>query len=238
MPHARATAVQLDALSNLSTCEISDALVKLGHPTGGLVPDLERFSGDADQTVIGEAFTVEMVQGDNTEAPKLEDHFIDLVTPGSVLFISSPSHVKSASLGGLLATALDRKQVKGVMISGRCRDLKELRQLGLPVYARGHSTLGQSPFTRPSRVQIPLTIDPDASTASGSESRFPPTDVHPFDVVVADIDGVVVIRPEKIDSVLELAKIGREVDEKCRHDLEAGQGVKVTFALHRGTKSK
>ncbi|GAA5834777.1 hypothetical protein JCM3766R1_003236 [Sporobolomyces carnicolor] len=232
MAQARATAEQISRLGTLTTCEISDALIKLGHRTGGYVPDLERYSGDENRTVVGEAYTVEMVDAECADAPKLEGHFVDLATPDSVVFIRAPSYVKSASLGGLLATSLHRKGVRGVMISGRCRDLAELRALQLPVFARGHSTLGQSPFTRASRVQVPLEIPPDNSTAN--HDKFGTTTVHPFDIVVADLDGVVVVRPSFVDRVIELAKQGREVDDKCRKDLEDGRGVAETFKEHRG----
>ncbi|CEQ42698.1 SPOSA6832_04561 [Sporobolomyces salmonicolor] len=252
-PPARATPAQIARLGSFSTCEISDALIKLGHPTGGFVPDLEKFSGEEGARVVGEAFTVEVCQlllwRDNVtvahslgeqmvdtrtkEAPKLEEHFIDLVAPDSIVFISTPH----PSLGGLLATSLHYKGVKGVMISGRCRDLAELRALGLPVFARGHSTLGQSPFTRPSRVQIPLSISPAPSPSSSSSSPeldFPPTTIQPFDLIIADLDGVVVVRPGEVESVCDLAQRGREVDERCRGDLEQGKGVKETFKKHRG----
>lgn len=103
--------------------------------------------------------------------------------------------------------------------------------LSLQVYARGHSTLGQSPFTRPSRVQVPLCISP---ISPNPDKAFPPTEVNPFDLVVADLDGVVVVRPEVVDRVIELAEKGREIDERCRKDLEVGKGVKETFKKHRG----
>ncbi|BGO97916.1 4-hydroxy-4-methyl-2-oxoglutarate aldolase [Rhodotorula toruloides] len=229
----RATAEQIRRLAGFSTCEIADALVKLKHPTGGYVPDLERFSGSEEGNLVGEVFTVEMVDGRDTEAPKLEGHFVDEATPDTVLFILTPPHAKSASLGGLLATALHKKGVRGVVTSGRCRDLAELRALDFPVFARGHSILGQSPFTRPSRLQVPLTIAPTSSSSS-SDLDFPPTTVHPFDVVLADLDGVVVIRPDVLDEAMDLAAKGREVDERCRQDLLEGKGVKETFKKHRG----
>ncbi|GAA5882577.1 hypothetical protein JCM16303_002052 [Sporobolomyces ruberrimus] len=243
MPDPRATPEEIAELGKLSTCEISDALIKLGNSTGGHIPDLERYSGREGETLVGEAFTVEMVDSSNTDAPKLQDHFVDLATPDSVVIISAPAHLKNACLGGLLATSLSHKGVKGVIIAGRCRDLAELRALELPVYARRHSTLGQSPFSRPCKVQQPVVIFPTISTSMPTytvltsayrEPLFPPTMVHPFDLIVADLDGVVVVRPHYIQQVIELAKKGREVDEKCRRDLEEGKGVKETFKKHRG----
>lgn len=97
----------------------------------------------------------------------------------------------------------------------------------LQVFARGHSTLGQSPFTRPSQVQIPLTITP-------RDPDFPAVLVRPGDLVLADIDGVVVVGTEMLEKVLELAKKGREVDELCRVDLLEGKGVGETFKARRG----
>ncbi|GAA5913136.1 hypothetical protein JCM6882_005798 [Rhodosporidiobolus microsporus] len=236
MAVVRATAQQITRLASFSTCELADAIVKLTPPsnrvpTGGYVPALERFSGKEGETLVGEAFTVEMVAGTDTAAPKLSGHFVDLAEPESIVFVSTPEWVKSASLGGLLATALQVKGVKGFVTSGRVRDLAELRDLDFPVFARGHSILGQSPFTRVSRVQIPLKIHPPGDRFG---DVWPVTEIHPYDLVVADTDGVFVVRPEMVEQVMDLAEKGREVDEKCRRDLLAGKGVQETFKLHRG----
>ncbi|GJN88345.1 hypothetical protein Rhopal_001310-T1 [Rhodotorula paludigena] len=104
------------------------------------------------------------------------------------------------------------------------------------VFARGHSVLGQAPFTRPSRIQVPLSISPApaGSLTQDADLAFPPTEVHPYDVVLADLDGVVVVRPSLLEQVLQLAQKGSEVDERCRLDLLEGKGVKETFKRHRG----
>ncbi|KAI5474702.1 ribonuclease E inhibitor RraA/Dimethylmenaquinone methyltransferase domain containing protein [Pseudohyphozyma bogoriensis] len=225
----RATAAQISSLAEFATCEISDALLKLGVPTGGLIPDLSAMSEKlGGGRMIGEAYTVKMVEQKEVDAPKLQEHFIDTAPSGSIMVISSPPGVKSASLGGLLALSAAKRGVQGVVIAGRCRDLAEIRSLGLPVYSRGHSTLGQSPFTRPSEIQIPLSIAPIGPT------DFPPSEVHPYDLVVGDEDGVVVVRPEMVDQVLKVAKEGKEVDEKCRVAMEGGMGVKEAFKKYRG----
>ncbi|ORY79699.1 ribonuclease E inhibitor RraA/Dimethylmenaquinone methyltransferase [Leucosporidium creatinivorum] len=238
----RATQEQVQQLGTFSTCEISDALLKLQQPGGGYLPDLELFSEGREGTVVGEAYTVKMVDQRDTAAPKLEGHFVDLTPSGSIMVISSPSHVKSASFGGLLGAGASVKGVKGVVIDGRCRDLAELRGLKLPVFARGHSTLGQSPFTRPSAVQIPLTISPLSPlpnfTPSITTTTWPSIIVHPGDLVLADEDGVVVVPSPIIGEVLQAATEGKEVDEKCRKDILEGKGVKETFAKWRGSTKK
>ena len=118
----------------------------------------------------------------------------------------------------------------GVVISGRCRDLAEHREASFPVFARGHSTLGQSPFTRPSEVNVPVEI----ACADVSEGEFPPVRVEPGDWVVADEDGVVCVSVGRAEEVFGLAEKGREVDARCMEDIKAGKGVQESFKLHRG----
>ncbi|GAA6037007.1 hypothetical protein JCM8097_005507 [Rhodosporidiobolus ruineniae] len=239
---ARTTPVQLEQLAGFSVCELADALAKLGGGVGHYLPDLERFSGDADKTVVGEVFTVEMVDGRDTEAPKLSGNYVDHAEPGSIVFISTPPDVKSASLGGLLATALKHKDVKGLVSSGRVRDLAELRALDFPTWARGHSILGQSPWTRVSRVQVPVVYPfsapspsgPSPASASSPSNSPPPATINPYDLIACDVDGVLVFPPRVVGKVIELAKKGKEVDERCRADLLEGKGVAETFKKYRG----
>jgi regulator of RNase E activity RraA len=58
--------------------------------------------------------------------------------------------------------------------------------------------------------------------------------VEPGDIVRADVDGVVVCPIGLAEEVIETAIKGRQVDEKCRQDLEAGHAIKETFAKWRG----
>jgi regulator of RNase E activity RraA len=126
------------------------------------------------------------------------------------------------------AGAQARKTI-GVVISGRCRDIRELNSHGYPVFSRGRSTLGQSPFTRPYAVDISLEIHTE-----GAEDNFPPVTVRPGDYIVADVDGVVCIPQEDIQRVVDTARKGKEIDERCMEDIKAGKSVRATFKTHRG----
>lgn len=76
-----------------------------------------------------------------------------------------------------------------------------------------------------------LTItDPTLPAGAAFES----TTVNPHDLVLADMDGVVIIPPSMAEEVIQLAQKGREVDEKCMQDLKDGKGIKETFAKWRG----
>lgn len=106
----------------------------------------------------------------------------------------------------------------------------------LQIFAKGHSTLGQSPFTRPAKLGEPLTF-PASAAAVADDTVDPPFSsmtVEPSDLILADVDGVVVVPRALVIQVVELAKKGREVDERCMRDLKEGKGVAETFKKHRG----
>lgn len=144
--------------------------------------------------------------------------------------------VKSAVWGGLMTAGAQSRGVLGVVIDGRCRDLTEHRSLGFPVFARAHSTLGQGTFSRPSELNVPLTITPirDPWNENPSGVPFPPTEIHPGDILLADIDGVVCVPQDLIERVVRRCETSREIDEKCMEDIKAGNPIKETFKKWRG----
>ena len=80
-------------LVEFSTCEISDALIKLKLPHGGYIPDIYMLSPSASESslrICGPAYTVRMVLGSDTAAPKLSAHFVDTTPEGSVIVIGAP----------------------------------------------------------------------------------------------------------------------------------------------------
>jgi hypothetical protein len=92
------------AQSDFSTCEVSDALIKLGVPHAGHIADIHYISpysgsesgGPAQGVPVvrlcGPAYTVRMVLASDHGAPKLQQsHFVDLAPEGSIAFVSAPS---------------------------------------------------------------------------------------------------------------------------------------------------
>jgi regulator of RNase E activity RraA len=55
----------------------------------------------------------------------------------------------------------------------------------------------------------------------------------PGDILVADLDGVIVVPKGKVGEVIELAEKGKGVDERIAQDLKAGRGVAESFANRR-----
>ncbi|ODN82139.1 hypothetical protein L202_02439 [Cryptococcus amylolentus CBS 6039] len=239
-----ATQKTLNALRKLSTCEISDALIKLGLTTGGFIPDLHIFSPRQTESlkVVGPAFTVQMVAENvkrDEEPPKTKEHFVDACPNGSVMVISAPFIRNAGCWGGLMSTAAKVKGVQGVLIRGGCRDLAEHRDINFPVFANYHTTLGQKSFVRPSALSVPVDMSPLSYSSPEITQLYDPAfdykiSVNPGDIIVGDEDGCVAIPPELVEQVLKKAVTGREVDDNVKKDLEAGKGVKESMAKWRG----
>ncbi|KAK7057228.1 4-hydroxy-4-methyl-2-oxoglutarate aldolase [Favolaschia claudopus] len=217
-------------LSKFSTCELSDALVKLGIASGGYIPGLSVFSPSPAGKICGPAYTVKMVLASDNFAPKLSEHFVDTVSAGHVLVIAGPHEAQNAVWGGLMSAGAIARSAVGVVISGCCRDLQEHRALGFPVFARSHSTLGQQSFTRPSAINIPLCITPPSNS---SNYTFPSVTVEPGDWIIGDEDGVVCVPRAMEDEALKEAASRRAIDSQCMVDIQAGKGIQATFAKYR-----
>ncbi|CAO1623552.1 unnamed protein product [Parajaminaea phylloscopi] len=244
------TKALVTALEEFGTCEISDALIKLNHPTGGHLPGIDLISPRladgkevASHKVCGQVFPVEMVATSNASAPKPETHFVDAAPQDSIMLITAPSNSRNAIWGGLMTARAQARGVKAVVLDGRCRDLAEHWDAKMTVFAKGHSTLGQSPFTRPSKLGEAIIVGASPSSSSPSSDdpeeednnpTFPSLTVHPTDILLADVDGVVVVPRDQVLEAVGLAKKGREVDAKCMADLKKGRTVQETFKEHRG----
>ena len=88
---------------------------------------------------------------------------------------------------------------------------------------------------------MPLTIRalfPTPHPSAEAPPEWPATTVNPSDLILADVDGVVVVPANMLDEVLQAAAEGKEVDERCMTDILAGKGVKNSFEKHRGNTKK
>ncbi|KAF8265462.1 RraA-like protein [Lactarius quietus] len=197
--------------SDFSTCEISDALLKLGVPQGGHIPDIHRKG----IRLCGPAYTVRLVLASERDAPKLQGHFVDLAPEGTVAFVCA----QNAVWGGLMTAGARGRGVLGAIVYGRVRDTAEHRAVGFSVFARGTST-----------VQVPVAVNVDAQLHGG----MPAVIVNPGDILLADEDGVVCVPKQLEQEVLRMAARGRDVDARCLRDIQSGVGVAESFRRHRG----
>ncbi|KAI5273149.1 RraA-like protein [Aureobasidium subglaciale] len=217
-----------NALKRFTSCDVGDALIKLNVKYGGYLHGIKMFSPlqqAGDRKIFGPAYTVQMVDSDDTTSPKPSQHFVDGVTKDSVVFISQPKNFYSACWGGLMSTRAKHLGAQGVVIDGNFRDLNEHREMDFPVFAQGTSALGSNTFTRASALNVPVQF------TSPTQTR--PLTINPGDLILADLDGVVVLPVEHAEKCLEICEERFKIDEQTMAALRAGEPMGPTLARLR-----
>ncbi|KAJ5111400.1 hypothetical protein N7532_001935 [Penicillium argentinense] len=219
---APAKAVQ--ALRKFSSCDIGDALVKLGLKHGGYLSGLSMYSPrrmSGPSKIFGPAYTVRMVPASDKTSPNPRTHFADAIPMNSVVFVSQPKGLISACWGGLMSTRAQKLGAAGVVIDGKFRDIEEHKALDIGLFARGISILGSNTFTRSSELNVPVEYvnhEIDEKVV-----------INPGDYILGDCDGVVAIPPKKVEECLSLCQERYEVDEETRACLENGEEIGKTI---------
>jgi 4-hydroxy-4-methyl-2-oxoglutarate aldolase len=110
---------------------------------------------------------------------ELELQAVDSCRPDDVLIAAAGGTTRSGLWGELLSTAARRSGCVGAIVDGAVRDVNKMTAMGFPIWARGTCLYDSKDRNRVIDVDVPVEID---------GVRF-----SPGDLVVADIDGVVVV---------------------------------------------
>ena len=169
--------------------------------------------------ISGSAVTVSVPPGDNLMIHVAVEECLD----GDVLVVAPTAASNAGYLGELLATSMQARGVRGVVIDAGVRDVAELRQMGFPVWSRCVSAFGTVKATL-GDVNVPIVCAGQL--------------VRPGDVVVADEDGVVVVRRERAEAV-RVASAQREANEaRSRERYRAGELSLDVHAMRAGLEEK
>ena len=151
----------------------------------------------------GPARTVQCGQDDNL----MVHAAVAEAESGEVLVVTTPEPAPVALVGELLATQAKARGVAALLVDGAVRDLEELGELGLPIWARYVRVRGAEKTT-PGTIGEPVEVG-GATIRQG-------------DAMVLDADGVVVVEHERIDEVLTAARDRAEREREKRGKLRAG----------------
>jgi 4-hydroxy-4-methyl-2-oxoglutarate aldolase len=124
--------------------------------------------------------------------------------PGDVLVLTMPDPTPVALIGDLLATQALDQGLAAMLVDGAIRDVEELRELGLPIWARYVRAQGATK-EHVGELDVPVVV-------GGAR-------IEPGDVVVLDADGAVVVVAGRVDDVVTAAleREARESELRVRY---------------------
>lgn len=186
----------VEGFRETATASVADAVDKVSGRKGYLDHVIKPRIND--KKIVGPAVTVLEGPTDEFVPPQHALDVIDESEAGSVIVISIAGEANVAVWGGLMTAGAVANKHEGAVLDGSVRDITEIRRdYDFPIFARS-----ASPGT---------TLGRHKTLAAGVPVPIGDVIVHPGDIMVGDIDGIVVVPRADAEAVLETA---REIDAR------------------------
>jgi 4-hydroxy-4-methyl-2-oxoglutarate aldolase len=201
--------------TRLSAAVVSDILDEMGHRDHTLDPAIRPL----DRSVVVAGWANPFLVGEVGEIPAEpyagEIAALDDVRPGDVVLVAAGGSARAACWGELFSTAARARGARGTLIDGYCRDERRITSLGYPVWCRGSLPLD-------CKGRLAVTAWRQPAVVGGLL-------VRPGELVVADIDGAVVIPAGLAEETVRRAAEKASKENGLRGALVRGSTLRAAY---------
>ncbi|WP_425396484.1 RraA family protein [Aeoliella sp.] len=192
---------------SLYTGAVNDVLREMCLLNQALPPGIAPLRDE--MVVAGFAFTIRSVCDPTIEgelATRVE--MLDKLTPNSVCVWNANGEDNASHWGGVMTRAAKKRGVRGAIIDGGIRDTRDILQLKFPVWTRYRTSNGALSRCKITGYQVPVLIGGVL--------------IKPGDLVMADIDGALVVPRSRVEEVLLRAEQVERNEIEIKSWVDAG----------------
>ena len=135
--------------------------------------------------------------------------------PADKVLICQPNDNNIALMGELSAETLQKKNIRGYIADGGCRDLEFINKIDFPVWSKFYTPKDVVAYWKPTKFEETIKIEDVI--------------IHNGDYVMADIDGVVIIPQNNVEDILQKSENLINTESQVRKAIREGMDPQEAY---------